>query len=277
MRKVLLTAAIVVLGLSVAMNASAYTKQAARYDAQGAPYSLSVDCTLAAGNFCAGWIWVFNEAQGGVWGAVLDPNDCAGGCYNGGAVSEITLYSRCATVPGALDGVGVAAVDGVGCRTSLLYDSGPVTVVHCVSGDRWTVFTTPPTHVFGNPFAVTVTWGPASAGVNNPQLATDNGIANLFCSMGVVGAFPGCATTALTCSGWTMPPQRTFIYVTDFNGDGFLDDICALYATPYPLSFPYFYPYGYLSNNLNLSVGLDCSSPTAVENTSWGHVKALYE
>jgi hypothetical protein len=269
MRKVLLTAAIAVLGLSVAMNASAYTKQAAVFDAQGAPYGLSADCTLAASNLCAGWIWVFNDATGAVWGAVLDPNDCPGGCLNGGAVSEITLYSRCGTVPGALGGLGLSAVDGVGCRTTLLYDSGPLTVTHCVVGDRWTTIQTPLTHLGGHPFAVTVTWGPNPTGTSNPQLSTDNGIANLYCSQGITGTFPGCATTALTCSGWVMPPQRTFIYVTDFNGDGFLDDICALYAAPYPLSFPYLYPYGYLPNNLVVSVGLDCSSPTAVENSSW--------
>lgn len=277
MRKVLLTAAIAVVGLAVAMNASAFTREAARFDAAGAPYGLSTDCTISASNLCAGWIWTFNAAQGAIWGAVMDPNSCAGGCLNGGAVSEITLYSRCATVPGQIDGIGVASVDGTGCRTGLLYDSGPVTVTHCVSGDRWTVFTTPLVHVLGNPFAITVTWGPVVGASNNPQFATDNGIANLFCSQGVVGTFPGCATTALTCSGWTLPAQNTFIYVTDFNGDTILDDLCALYGAPYPLSFPYFYPYGYLPNNLIVSAGLDCSSPTAVENTSWGHVKALYE
>jgi hypothetical protein len=276
MRKVLLAAAIAVLGLSVAMNASAYTKQAAVMDATGAPDGLSADCTLTAGNFCAGWIWVFNDVEGAVWGHVFDPADC-GACLTGGAVSEITLYSRCATVPGQLGGVGVASVDGTGCPTGVLYDSGPVTVTHCVAGDRWTVFQVPLAHTGGNPFAVTVTWGPQSGGVNNPQLSTDNGIANLYCSQGVVSAFPGCATSVPTCAGWTMPPQNTFIYVTDFNGDGFLDDICSIYGTPYPLSFPYFYPYGYLPNNLVVTVGLDCSSPTAVESTSWGHVKALYE
>jgi hypothetical protein len=277
MRKVLLAAAIAVLGLAVAMNASAYTKTAALADAAGAPYGLSADCTLAAGNFCAGWIWVFNDAQGAVWGSVLDPNDCAGGCFNGGAVSEITLYSRCSTVPGSINGIGISSVDGASCLVSSLYDSGPVTVTHCVVGDRWTVFSTPATHLGGNPFAVTVEWGPQSAGVNNPQFSTDNGIANLYCSQGVLGTFPGCATTTPTCPGWTLPAQNTFIYITDFNGDTILDDLCALYGGPYPLSFPYFYPYGYLPNNLVVSVGLDCSSPTAVENSTWGHVKSLYE
>lgn len=276
MRKVLLAAAIVVLGLSVALNASAYTKQAAKFDAQGSPFGLAADCTLASANLCAGWIWVFNDVQGAVWGSVLDPHDC-GVCANGGAVSEITLYSRCGTVPGSLGSVGISAVDGVGCRTTLLYDSGPLTVTHCVAGDRWTTWQTPLTHVQGNPFAVTVKWAAQSGGVSNPQLATDNGIANLYCSQGTTGAFPGCATTALTCAGWVMPPQRTFIYVTDFNGDGFLDDLCAIYGSPYPLSFPYLYPYGYLPNNLIITVGLDCNSPTATENTSWGHVKSLYE
>lgn len=247
MRKVLLAAAIVALGLSVAMNASAFTKQSARFDAQGAPSGLAVDCTLESANLCAGWIWVFNDVQGAVWGSVLNPADCAISCTNGGAVQQIVLYSRCATVPGSLGGVGISAVDGVGCRTTSLYDSGALTVTHCVSGDRWTTITTPLTHVNGNPFAVTVTWGPQSGGTNNPQLATDNGIANLYCKNypSQWGVFPGCASSTSSCATWSLPPQRTYIYVTDFNGDGILDDICALYGAPYPLAFPYFYPYGY--------------------------------
>jgi hypothetical protein len=162
MRKVLLTAAIAVVGLSLAMNASAFTREMAHFDASGAPYGLSVDCTISASNICSSWIWVFNEAEGGVWGAVMDPNSCAGGCLNGGAVSEITLYSRCATVPGQINGVGVATVDALGCPTGMLYDSGPVTVTQCVSGDRYTVFSVPLVHVEGNPFAITITWGPVS-------------------------------------------------------------------------------------------------------------------
>lgn len=288
MRKLLLTAAIAVIGISVAVNVMAaprhhalhghpFTKTAAVMDAHGAPYGLSTDCTLANSNFCAGWIWVFNSLEGSEWGAVLNSSECPGGCVNGGAVSEIILYSRCTAAPGTIDNLGVTAVDAVDCPSgSPLYASGPVTVTHCVSGDRWTTFQTPLTHTFGNPFAVTITFGPQSGGSNNPAFATDNGISNLYCSQGIIGS-PGCASTAYSCAGWTLPPQRTFIYITDFNGDGILDDLCALYGAPYPLSFPYFYPYGYLPNNLVVSVGLDCSSPTAVENSSWGHVKALYQ
>jgi len=279
MRKVLLAAAIVALGVSVAVNASAFTKQTGRFDAQGSPAGLAVDCTLESANLCAGWIWVFNDAEGAVWGSVLNPADCAVACDNGGAVEQITLYSRCATVPGQLGGVGISSVDGVGCLTGSLYDSGPVTVTHCVVGDRWTVFSVPQAHVNGNAFAVTVTWGPSSGGTNNPQLSTDNGIANLYCNQNpsVWGVFPGCAASTSDCTTWTMPPQRTYIYVTDFNGDTILDDICSLYGAPYPLAFPYFYPYGYLPNNLIVSAGLDCYSPTATESGSWGHVKSLYQ
>jgi len=280
MRKVLLTAAIVVLGLSVAMNASAFTKQAARMDSQAVPYSLDTDCTLQAGNFCSGWIWTFSAVEGTVWGHIFDSNDCPGGCENGGAVSELTLYSRCVSpaTSGVIGGVGVSSVDAsTGCRTALLYDSGPVTITHCVSGDRWTVFTfEPPIHTLGNPFALTLTWGGPS-GANNPAFATENGIANLYCSMGVTSTFPGCATTVLGCSGWVMPAQNTVVYVSDLDLDGDVEDVCALYGAPYGLAFPYVPYYGYMSNNVVLSIGLDCLSPTAVENTSWGHVKALYE
>jgi len=276
MRKVLMVAAIAVLGLAVAMNASAFTREAVRMDAGAAPYALSADCTLDAHNICAGWIWTFNVAGGEVWGAVLDANNCSGGCLNGGAVTEITLYSRCATVPGSFGGLGLTAVDATGCPTGIpYYASGPLTVTHCVSGDRWTVFpVVPSAHTLGRPFAVTLTWG---AEMHNPDFATDNGIANLFCSQGVTGLFPGCSGSTLTCSGWTIPPQNSFIYIADINADTVPDDICAIYGSPSPLSFPYLYPYGYLPNNLILSVGFDCSSPTAVENSTWGHVKALYE
>jgi hypothetical protein len=280
MRKVLLAAAIVVLGLSAAMNASAFTKSAARFDAQGAPYGLVTDCTLNSANLCAGWIWVFNDVNGAVWGSVLDADDCPEGCLNGGAVSSIIFYSRCATVPGSIGGVGISLVDGVGCRTSSLYASGPMTVTHCIAGDRWTTVTVAePPHLNHNPFAVTITWGPVVGSSNNPQFSTDNGIANLYCknNPGTFGVFPGCATSTSDCTAWDLPPQRTFIYVTDVNGDGILDDFCAIYGSPYPLAFPYLYPYGYLPNNLIVSVGLDCSSPTATVPTSWGHVKSLYE
>lgn len=280
MRKVLLAAAIAVLGLAVAMNASAYTKQSARFDAQGVPYGLAVDCTLDSHNFCSNWIWVFNDVEGAVWGSVLSSADC-GPCENGGAVTAITLYGRCSTVPGAFGGVGISAVDGVGCRTTLLYDSGPLTMTHCVVGDRWSVYdlSSAPVHTHGEPFAVTITWGAQSGGANNPQFSTDNGIANLYCMQnpGVYPVFPGCGGSTSDCTAWTVPTQKTYIYVTDFNGDGFLDDICAIYGGPYPLAFPYIYPYGYLPNNLIVSVGLDCRSPTATEAGSWGHVKSLYQ
>jgi hypothetical protein len=272
MRKVLLIAAVLVASLTMAVNAQAYTKEAVQLGNDGGPYGLSGDCILAAYNICACWIWVFTEAQGAVWGTVLDPDDCPGGCPSGGAVRQIILYSRCDPGPGDFDGVGIASVDALHCLTGSLYDSGPFTTFSCVLGDRWTFIDVPLVHVNGEPFAVTITWGTGTA-----QMSTDNGIGNLFCSMGIYGTFPGCATTTCTCVGWVMGPQVSYIWITDFNGDTLLDDLCALYGYPYPLSFPYFYPYGYLTNNLLIAVWLDCTSPTAVEPTSWGHVKALYE
>lgn len=282
MRKVLLTSAIVVLGLSVAMSASAFTKTMVRDSAGHAPSSLATDCTLASGNNCAGWVWVFNDVQGAVWGTVLNPADCAGGCVNGGAVTSITMRSYCnaAPAPGAIDDLGLSAVDGVGCRTgSPLYSTGPITVAHCASGDRWTTFAVPTVHVAGHPFAVTVTWGPHVGASANPQFSTEAQIANLYCHQnpGVYPVFPGCGTSTADCTGWSMPPQRTYLYETDVTGDGIPDDICALYGVPYALAFPYVYGYGYLPNNLMITVGLDCSSPTATEAGSWGHVKSLYQ
>jgi hypothetical protein len=262
----------------VASDASGFTRHAEVSEAGAGPYGLSTDCTLAVYNNCAGWIWLFDDVEGAVWGAVFDPNDCPGGCATGGAVSEIALYSRCASSPGRVNGIGIAAVDAVGCRTALLYDSGPMSIVHCLPGDRWTTIPTPLVHLGGNPFAVTVTWGPGAPGSSNPRLATDDGIANLFCMMLCMpGELPGCALRGCPCEGWTLPLQNSFIYVSDINGDGELEDICALYGGPYSLGFPYIYPYGYLPNNLMISVVLDCTSPTTVEPASWGRVKALFE
>jgi hypothetical protein len=279
MRKALLTVAVVAVSLSLAASAFAFTKESRQFDGSSAPYGLSQDCLLQAYNTCAGWVWIFGDADGAVWGAVMDPNDCPGGCTNGGAVSDIWFWGYCSPgAPAMIGGVGVDLVDAIGCPTLSLWHSGPMSVYSCVTGDRWTHVTVPisDTHLDGNEFALTITWGPD---VPLMRFATDNGIGNLMCWLGYVNTFPGCATTGLTCMGWCCPPppQSTFIYYTDFNGDTILDDLCAIYGLPYPLSFPYVNYYGYMPNNLMVIAGLDCHSPTAVENTSWGHVKALYE
>lgn len=267
-----------VIAIAATGSAFAFTRTAVPYDGGALPYGLRTDCTLNSANLCAGWIWTFNDVEGAVWGTILDPNDCPM-TYGIAAVSEILLYSRCSTVPGMIDNVAVYEVDAAGCRTALLSETGPVTLTHCVAGDRWTVIV--PAHCAGvgySRFAVTVTWGPESGGVSNPQLASDNGIANLYCMQnpGSFPVFPGCAGSLSDCMAWTIPPQRSFIYVTDLNGDGILDDICSLYGAAYPLAFPYLYPYGYLPNNLVLSVGIDYYGASAVEPTSWGHVKSLF-
>lgn len=279
MRKFFMMAAVVALSLAVgtsAMAGASFTKEAVQIDGSGTPGGLSQDCLLQSYNTCACWVWVFSEAEGGIWGTVLDPNDCPGGCASGGAVSDIWFWGSCNPGPPAtLGSVGLATVDAAACLTGSLYESGPISVTTCVSGDRWTQVSVPLVHVNGNEFAVTVTWGPDTPALM--RFATDNGIGNLFCYLGVVGTFPGCASTTCTCVGWTLPSIATYLYLTDFNGDTILDDLCALYGVPYGLAFPYIYPYGYLANNLMVYAGLDCSEPTATENTSWGHVKALYE
>ena len=147
-----------------------------------------------------------------------------------------------------------------------------------MTGDRWTRIPTPTFGLNGNPFAVTVTWGPQTGGISNPQLASDNTLCNLMCQRNpsVYGVFPGCATSFNDCSRWSLPPQRTYVYVSDINQDGQLDDICALYGAPYPLAFPYYAPYGYLPNNLVISIGLDCGLVSAVSESSRGGVKALF-
>jgi len=282
MRKVLLTAAIAVLGLSVVMNAAAathhqghaaFSKRLARNDVQSAPSGLAIDCTLASGNLCAGWIWEFSGAQGDIWGVVFNPADCPISCDNGGKVEQILLRSYCSTAPGHIDGYGISSVDGADCRTASLYSAGPQTITHCVSGDRWTTFAVPDVHVNGNPFAVTITWAAPVGTTSNPQLAAEATIANLYCHNypSITGVFPGCAASPHVCDSWALPAQRTFVYVSSGT------DFCATYGVPYPLAFPYLYPYGYLPNNLIVSAGLDCFSPSATESGSWGHVKSLYQ
>lgn len=280
MRKALITAAILAVSVALAGNAFAFTREASQFDGGSAPYGLSQDCLLQTYNTCAGWVWIFNDLQGAVWGTVLNPNDCAEGCSNGGAVSDIFFWGYCSpSAPAMINGVDVDLVDALGCPTAMLWHSGPVTITSCVTGDRWTHVTVPvgDTHLNGGDFAITIEWGPASPLM---RFATDNGFGNLNCMLyGYIGTFPGCASPALTCAGWswTDPGQATYIYVTDFTGDTVLDDLCAIYGMPYPLWFPYVGGYGYIPNNLMVIAGLDCHSPTAVENTSWGHVKALYE
>jgi hypothetical protein len=262
-----LVAALVLLTVA---NANALTKEAARVEPGATPYGLASDCVLSAYNWCSGWIWVFSDDPGAVWGTVYDPNIC--GCDpDKGAVDQVVLYSRCASVPGDLGGIDVETVDSRNCLVDLLYHSGPFTVTHCVSGDRWTTIPVPLIHVNHNPFAITVEWGLA----NNPQLATDNAVGNFYCARGYTG-FPGCATIGFTCTGWVNLPQVTYIYLTDLDNNGTLEDLCLLYGAPYGPSFPYIYYYGYMNNNLVMIVGVDTLAPTAVEPSSWGHVKALY-
>lgn len=126
-------------------------------------------------------------------------------------------------------------------------------------------------------FAVTVIWGPQTEGVSNARFALDNGVANLYCSQGVTGTFPGCATSASACSDWTMQPQMRFISVTDINHDGTLDDLRAVSGAPYGLAFSYPYYYSCVTNNMLIGVGLECADPAGTYANSWGRIKALFE
>lgn len=258
-----------------AAGAVDFPPELGRYDVGGMPHGM-VDCALQAFDACSGWIWVFDDVEGAVWGTIFDTRDCPGGCTSGMIVKEIYLYAICTSTPAQFGGVGIATVDAEGCPTSLLYQSGPETIANCTSGNRWTIYETPETPVSGK-FAVTVTWGPQTGGVSNARFALDNGVANLYCSQGVTGTFPGCATSASDCSDWSMQPQLSFIYVTDINHDGMLDDLCAIYGVPYGLAFSYPYYYSYITNNMLIGVGLECTGASATEPNSWGRIKALFE
>lgn len=264
------------LSLLVPASAEAYTRDLAGRPGESGPATvLSTDCALQEYNFCSIWAWIYDDAPGAVWGTVFDPNDCAGGCLTGGAVSEVLLYSRCERVSAEMGGVRIGAVDAQGCLTTLLYDTGPLALTHCLPGDRWTRVPIPPdrARLLGNPFAVQVVWGPQG----EVKFASDNALANLFCLRGYLGTFPGCNTTFPSCNGWTMAPSASYIYVTDWNGDTLLDDLCAQYGAPYALAFPYVAGYGYLNNNLAMSVGLDCHGPFPVEGATWGRIRALFD
>jgi len=224
---------------------------------------LSPDCTLQAYNICSCYIWVYSDQEHAVWGTVLSPGDCPGECEAGTAVTDVLLYSRCATPPARIDGVRIQSVDAAGCPTALLYESGPVDLPHCVSGDRWTTIPVPRVEVTGNPFVVQVEWGQADT------LASDNSEKNDECAEGIP---EGCACPGFPCRGWVLPPQRSFIYVTDIDGDGRLDDLCALEGAPEPLPWG-----GGLPDNLLVSVVLDCEPPTAIAPNTWGRVKHLFE
>jgi len=248
-----------------------------RYDGGAMPHGMAMDCVLQGFDACSGWIWIFNDVQGAVWGSLFDTRECTSGCASDMRVREIYLYSICTATPAHFGGVGITSVDAMGCPTTLLYQSGPATIVNCTARDRWTILTTPSVPVSGA-FAVTVTWGPQAGGVSNPRFALDEEYADAVCESdpSVFGVFPGCASSGASCETWGPQPQRSYIYVTDLNHDGKLDDVCAIYGLPYTLNLPI--PYGYASwaNNMILGVGLRCGGPTAVEPSSWGRVKALF-
>src|SRR5262249_4191083 len=107
-----------------------------RYDGGEMPHGLDVDCVLQAFDVCSGWIWVCDDVEGAVWGVVLSPNDCPGACSSGGELRELYLYSACSTSPVRFGGVGVNTVDAAGCRTALLWESGPTTIVNCTAANR---------------------------------------------------------------------------------------------------------------------------------------------
>ena len=284
MRKILAVAAVVGLIALSDTNVLAFTRESVPLGETPFHGFRAQECLLQSYNNCAGWTWVFRDTEGAVWGTVLDPDDCIGGCENGGQVCGIWFWSDCDPSPADLNNVGIHTIDPVNCLTGTLWNSGPITVYSCVEGDRWTYVQVPPEQaaVNGQPFAVTLEWGSESQ--SQAKLVTDNGICNLFCSLGYMGTFPGCQESLATCSGWhvMIPPQLTYIYITDWDGDTILDDICSIYGVPYPLFFPYVLGYGYLPNNLMLRAALYCGGETGVDSSpkvnssSWGHVKALY-
>lgn len=247
-------------------NASAFHRTEVRAGEIVPPATLSSDCTLQYYNICSGWLWIYNDQEHALWGTVFNPGDCPGVCATGGAVTEVSLYSRCETPPGILDGIRILSVDAIGCPTALLYQSGPIDLAHCASGDRWTTLPIPFVHVGGQPFVVQVEWGAASS----LRLASDNALRNEWCAIGI---WEGCSE-GHHCDEWIVPVERSFIYVTDIDLDGTLDDMCANYGVPFPLwgwygdAFP---------NNLLMSVAMDCQSPTATALSTWGRVKHLFE
>lgn len=262
-------AASVAISLLAISAAAAFTRIPEPFT-DGKPHTThATDCTLEPFDLCSCEMYVYQDDEHAIWGAVFQPGECEGGCPTGGAVREVLLYSRCEAAPARIDGIRIQSVDATACPTALLYESGPIEIEHCLPGDRWTSIRIPLVPTSGQPFVVQIEWGPAGL----IQLASDNTGANAEC-----GANPhaGCSL-GCRCDGWHLPVERSFIYVTDVNGDGVLDDLCQAEGAPMPLAFPYVYPYGYLPNNLLVSVILDCTTPTATAPGTWGRVKELFE
>ena len=84
-----------VLSLALPTNAGAFTREAAEYNDGPPVFALSQDCLLQTYNTCSGWVWILDDDEGAVWGTVVDPDDCPGGCENGGAVSDIWFWADC--------------------------------------------------------------------------------------------------------------------------------------------------------------------------------------
>ena len=248
-----------------------------RYEGGDMPHGMSMDCVLQEFSACSGWIWVCNDDAGAVWGTLYRTRDCPGNCTSSTNVREIYLYTICSSTPAHFGGVGIVDVNERLCPTALLYQSPPMTIVTCTAGNHWTTIETPPVPVSGS-FAVTVTWGPRVNGVSNPQFALDEEYADARCisNPGYVG-FPGCATSQETCDDAVLCADlRSFIYVTDINHDGKLEDLCALYGEPTGLDIMFPYGYAFWANSMLMGVGLECAGPTALDPGSWGRVKALF-
>src|SRR5262249_1967729 len=94
------TMAIAVICLFAAANESAAYTRVAAHLSEGEPgMTLSPDCPLSLYDICSGWAWSYSDEEHAVFGTVLNPRECSGGCETGGAVTEVHLYSRCTTTP----------------------------------------------------------------------------------------------------------------------------------------------------------------------------------
>lgn len=102
----------------------AFQKRPASLDDESTPYGLSPDCEIVPYNICPGYIWVFHDDPGAVWGHVFDPQECPAACREGATARSILLYTRCIAPPAELRGIRLVTVDANNCPTALLCETG---------------------------------------------------------------------------------------------------------------------------------------------------------
>jgi len=174
-----------------------------------------------------GWIWVFDDTEGAVWERSSIRWDCSIMCPTGRSGEGGTAVQPLPVAAGPYQWNSDMFRRRCGLPDRAAYRNRRIELSHCVSGDRWTPIPVAAGSRWRRAIVVQVEWGPTGA----LQLASENTQQKLHSTWIPGSGFPA------SCSEWVLPPERSFIYVTDRDGDGFLEDLCQIYGAPDPIAF----------------------------------------